>query len=161
MVGVPAAVVDDLLANAFGYGGDLAQQLFDRFGFQRGMPLKGRVEVVHVSLVVLAVMNFHRHLVDCCFQGIGRIGQRRQSESHRCLLLIGVSPRPAFGRGATAFALILYATTSPSASVRRWNNSMRRCVIGPAAAAPMVRPSTRTTGANSPIVPVQNISSAR
>jgi site-specific DNA recombinase len=50
---------------------------------------------------------------------------------------------------------------SPSSRVRAANSSLNRRVIGPTLPSPMTRPSTFTTPANSPIVPVQNTSSAR
>ena len=55
-------------------------------------------------------------------------------------------------------------TRVPSTAVRSANSSESRLVIGPGAdssPAPISRPSTSTTAANSPIVPEQNISSAR
>ena len=40
-------------------------------------------------------------------------------------------------------------------------HSLKRCVIGPTRPSPIGRPSMRVTAASSPIVPVQNASSAR
>ncbi len=54
---------------------DLAEQLLDRLGLQIRVAGQGGVEVVHVGLVVLAVVDLHRHLVDGLFQGVGRVGQ--------------------------------------------------------------------------------------
>ncbi len=54
-----------------------------------------------------------------------------------------------------------YTTCTPSAAVRCAKSSLRRAVIGPAVPSPMGRPSSCTTAASSPIVPEQNISSAR
>ena len=53
------------------------------------------------------------------------------------------------------------ATTVPSRAVRSRNSADRRCVIGPGWPSPIVRPSTVVTAASSPIVPVQNTSSAQ
>ena len=41
-----------------------------------GCRLQGLVQVVHVRLVVPAVVDLHRHLVDGRLQGVGGIGQR-------------------------------------------------------------------------------------
>jgi NAD(P)-dependent dehydrogenase (short-subunit alcohol dehydrogenase family) len=48
----------------------------------------------------------------------------------------------------------------PVAAVRSANRAVRRLVTGPGWPSPMVRPSTRTTGARPPMVPVTNASSA-
>lgn len=53
------------------------------------------------------------------------------------------------------------ATTVPSQAVNSAKSFESRCVTGPIVPVPITRPSTRTTSASSPIVPVQNISSAR
>jgi hypothetical protein len=54
-----------------------------------------------------------------------------------------------------------HTTGVPDVAVSSANNALRRSVTGPALPAPIVRPSTFTTGAISPIVPEQNTSSAR
>ena len=53
-----------------------------------------------------------------------------------------------------------YSTTTPLRAVSSRYSSPRRCVIGPIRPSPIVRPSSCVTPASSPIVPVQNISSA-
>jgi hypothetical protein len=60
-----------------------------------------------------------------------------------------------------AFGETTHTTTVPSVAVFFENSSDSRRVMGPISPLPMVRPSTWVTGASSPIVPVQNISSAR
>ena len=47
-----------------------------RRGFQR------LVQIGHVGVVMLAVMDLHRHLVDVRLQRVGRVGQRRKCEWH-------------------------------------------------------------------------------
>lgn len=54
-----------------------------------------------------------------------------------------------------------HATGSPSVSVNSRKLPLNRAVISPARPPPMIRPSTLTTGASSPIVPEQKHSSAR
>ena len=51
-------------------------------------------------------------------------------------------------------------TGVPSAAVRSANRAASRLVTGPGVPSPMVRPSTDTTGARPPMVPVTNASSA-
>ena len=62
---------------------------------------------------------------------------------------------------ASGFQPLGYTTCTPSAAVRCAKSSLRRAVIGPGEPPPMGRPSSCTTAASSPIVPEQNISSAR
>jgi energy-coupling factor transporter ATP-binding protein EcfA2 len=51
-------------------------------------------------------------------------------------------------------------TGVPSAEVRSANRDVSRLVTGPGVPSPMLRPSTDTTGARPPMVPVTNASSA-
>src|SRR5205807_2158271 len=53
-----------------------------------------------------------------------------------------------------------YSTFTPSRAVRALYESLSRRVNGPTSPLPIFRSSTLTTLASSPIVPVQNISSA-
>ena len=53
------------------------------------------------------------------------------------------------------------AITVPSRAVSSRNSPASRCVTRPGSPAPITRPSTLVTAASSPMVPVQNISSAR
>ena len=48
-----------------------------RFGFQRGVAGDGLVEIVHVSLVMAVVMDFHRQRVNVRFERVLGIGKRR------------------------------------------------------------------------------------
>jgi hypothetical protein len=50
---------------------------FERFGLERGIAGDGLVEIVHVSLVMAVVMDFHRQRVNVRFQGFLGIGQGR------------------------------------------------------------------------------------
>ena len=78
VVGMAAAVVDHLLMDGLGDAGDLAEQLLDGLGLQGGVTGQGGIEIVHVSLVVFAVVDFHRGLVNRHFQGVRRIRQGGQ-----------------------------------------------------------------------------------
>ena len=71
-----AAVVAHRAADVLRHGIQVLDQVVDALGFQRGVAGEGFVEVGHVSVVVLAVMDFHGGLVDVGFQGLGRVGQR-------------------------------------------------------------------------------------
>ena len=75
MVPVAAAVVADGAAHGVGHDAQILDELFERFGFQRGVAGDGLVEVVHVSLVMAAVMDFHRQRVNVRFQGFLGIGE--------------------------------------------------------------------------------------
>jgi hypothetical protein len=55
---------------------DLAAEVFDAHGFPLG-PRHRVVQIGDVGVVVLAMMNLHRHGVDVGFQRVVRIGQSR------------------------------------------------------------------------------------
>ena len=67
---------------------------------------------------------------------------------------------PALGRSRMAYASPPIRTT-PSRAVSSPKSSLSRFVSGPGDPSPMPRPSISVTLASSPIVPVQNASSAR
>ena len=75
-------VVDHLLPDALRHAADLAQHLLDRLVLQ-GSAGHGRVEVIDVGLVMLAVVDLHRLLVDVRFERIEWIGKRGERVSHR------------------------------------------------------------------------------
>ena len=58
---------------------------------QVGRRLQRLVQIRHVSVVMLAVMDLHRHLVDVRLQRVGRVGQWRKCEWHDRLLFISAS----------------------------------------------------------------------
>ena len=72
---------------------DVAKQILDALRLQLGMLLERRVQVGDVRLVMLAVMNLHRLLVDVRFERIGRVGERRKRVSHRTFLLVAFDVR--------------------------------------------------------------------
>ena len=76
-----AAVVDDRLPDCLGHFLDVAQQFVDRHLREVRVPASGLVQVVHVGLVVLVVVNLHRQRVDVRFERIEGVGQRRQREA--------------------------------------------------------------------------------
>src|SRR5262245_11415673 len=83
VVGMAAAVVAHRRANVFGYRVDVAQQILDALGLQLGVLLQRSVEVRDVCVVMLAVMNLHRLLVDVRFERVRRVRKGRKRESHR------------------------------------------------------------------------------
>src|SRR5262245_58621048 len=52
------------------------------------MLFQSGIQVGHVSVVMLPVMDFHRHLVDVRFERVGRVRKRRKCVSHRNVLLV-------------------------------------------------------------------------
>ena len=65
--------------------GDDAQifdDLFERFGFERGIAGDCLVQVIHVSLVMAVVMDFHRERVKVGFEGGLIVRQRGKFVSH-------------------------------------------------------------------------------
>ena len=78
-----AAVVADRRADVFGNAVDALQQILDALRLELGVLLQRRVEIGHVRVVVLAVVNLHRLLVDVRFERIGWIRERGERVSHR------------------------------------------------------------------------------
>ena len=60
-----------------------ANQILDALRLQIGMLLERGIQVVDVGLMMLAVMNLHRLLVDVRFERVGRVRKRRKRVSHR------------------------------------------------------------------------------
>ncbi len=81
VVGVAAAVVAHRGADGLGHAVDFGDELFDRLIAQIGA-FNRLVQVIHVSLVMLVVMDFHRSGVDRRFQRVKRIRQRGQRVCH-------------------------------------------------------------------------------
>ena len=59
-----AAVVAHRAADVVRHGREVADERVERFGFERGVAGDGLVEIVHVSLVMAVVMDFHRQRVN-------------------------------------------------------------------------------------------------
>ncbi|ENH91544.1 phosphomannomutase [Pseudomonas aeruginosa VRFPA02] len=81
VVGMPTAIVDNRGAQLLRQTSQLPQQTFHRLlgigrAFQRG------VQVVHIGLVVLAVVDLHGQRIDVRFQGIVGVRQGRQGVGH-------------------------------------------------------------------------------
>ena len=76
VVRVAAAVVAHRGADVSGTVLMLLQQILDALRLQLGMLLERGVQIRHVGLVMLAVMNLHRLLVDVRFE---RVGRRREA----------------------------------------------------------------------------------
>ena len=66
---------------------DAAEQILDALRLQLGMLLERGVEVVHVGLVMLAVMDLHRLLVDVRLERVEVVGKRRKLREPSNVLL--------------------------------------------------------------------------
>ncbi len=68
------------------FSGTMAQLLASSssigFAGQVGRRFQRLVQVGDVGVVVFAVVDLHRHLVDVRLQRVGRVGQRRKCEWH-------------------------------------------------------------------------------
>jgi AraC-like DNA-binding protein len=106
-----------------------------------------RLAHARVLLSTLAVSKVTDAAVRSGFTHLGRFSTLyRQS--------YGESPSETLARAREASGV-------PSLAVSSRNRPTSRAVTGPERAEPIVRPSTRVTEASSPMVPEQNISSAR
>src|SRR5438874_4185347 len=94
-----ASVVADGGTDVFRDTIDAAEQLFETLLVQRGVLVQGRVQVAHVGLMVLAVVDLHGLGVDVRLERGVVVGQRRQGmladpfggcgcSSHRGLLML-------------------------------------------------------------------------
>ena len=72
-----AAVVAHRAADVVRHGREIGDEGIERLGLQRGIAGDGLVEIVHVSLMMAVVMDFHRERVNVRFQGLLGIGQGR------------------------------------------------------------------------------------
>ncbi|MCY1534998.1 hypothetical protein D9M68_703840 [compost metagenome] len=81
MVGVAAAVVAHGGAQRLGQFLDTGDEGFDRRVRMRRV-FQRRIQVVHVGLVVLAVVDLHRLRVDVGFERVEGIGQGWQGVRH-------------------------------------------------------------------------------
>ena len=64
--------------DAFGHGGQVTDDLTDRFGFEVSIASNGVVELTHVGVVVLGVVDFHGLSVDVGFErvvGVSEFGK--------------------------------------------------------------------------------------
>ena len=137
-----AAVVADGRADLLGHDADVAQQLVDRLRLQLGCFLERLVQVGDVRLVMLAVMDFHRLLVDVRLEGIGGIGQGGKRKGHEALLvkkkridsLLDESMRSravfvqCFCSSGTTIRLCTFPSSSPSSTHSRWFGDTRNIV---------------------------------
>jgi hypothetical protein len=82
VVDVAAAVVLDDLADVFGDGGEVLDEVFGGLGAEVGVLLDGAVEVGDVGLVVLVVVELHGRLVDVGLEGGVVVGQRGKFVGH-------------------------------------------------------------------------------
>ena len=69
MVGVASAIVADSAADVFGDSGQIAEQVVDRLGGQRGVIGQSGIHVVDVGLVMFVVVEMHGFGVDEGFEG--------------------------------------------------------------------------------------------
>ena len=100
VVGVASALIADGGAGGFGPGIQICDQILDGLSGQLGMSGDGGVEIIHVGLMVLVVMQVHGGRVEVRLQRVIGVGQRRQGKSSgrgcrrgcRCGLAGGESP---------------------------------------------------------------------
>ena len=97
VVEMSPAVIADLGADPFGHLIEVGQQRLEREPLQRLLALERRIQIGDISLVVFAVMDPHRGLVDVWLQGVVVEWQGSKGEGH------GVTP---FERGDQTSALI-------------------------------------------------------
>ena len=76
VVRMTAAVVANRTTDVFGHGIDARQQFLDRLRVQLGVLVERGVEVRHVRLMMLAVVNFHRARIDVRLEGVERVWKR-------------------------------------------------------------------------------------
>ncbi len=82
VVEVTAAVVAHRATDGFRHAGDVFAEIFDGFTFEFGIASECVVQIGDVSVVMLAVMNLHRLLVDVRFEGVGRVRQGGEGVGH-------------------------------------------------------------------------------
>lgn len=70
VIGVTAALVTNFLADGFGEGGEIAEDLLDGLGFEAGGFGDGLVEFTDVGGVMFVVVNLHGFGIDPRFEGI-------------------------------------------------------------------------------------------
>ena len=80
-----AAVVAHRAADVIRHGIQVADEGFDRLGFERRMAGEGFVHIHHVSVVMFAVMDFHRHSVDVRLERAFGVREMREFVSHNFL----------------------------------------------------------------------------
>ena len=79
---MPAAVVADNRAHIFRNCGQIAHQLFRRLRSKLSVFVDRTVQVGHISLVMLVMVQLHRRLVDGRLEGGIVIGKGRKFKSH-------------------------------------------------------------------------------
>ena len=62
---------------ASGTDAQILDDLFERFGLERGVAGDGLVQIVHISLVMTVMMNFHGQRVKVRFERVLGVRQRR------------------------------------------------------------------------------------
>ena len=82
MIPMTAAVVAHRTANRVGHGSEIAEDLFERLGFERGVTGDGFVQVIYVGLVMAAVVDFHGERVNVRFERGFVVGKIREFVWH-------------------------------------------------------------------------------
>ena len=75
MVPVTAAVVAHRAADVFRHRGEIADERFERLGFQRGVAGDGFVQVIDIGFVMTTMMDFHRQRIEMRFKRGFVVGQ--------------------------------------------------------------------------------------
>ncbi len=82
-----AAIVTDGGANIFGNAIEALHQLIDRKCLKIGMTLESLVQIGDIGVVMLAVMNFHRHAYRYRAPAHRGVRERGKNVGQRTLLL--------------------------------------------------------------------------
>ncbi len=82
MIYVSAAVIADNRTHVLGHAGQVGNQLFGSLLAQLGVLLHRAVQVRHVGLVMLVVVQLHRCFVDGGFESGVVVGKGREFKSH-------------------------------------------------------------------------------
>src|SRR5438105_7505807 len=91
MIPVSTAVVTNGGAHGLGNAADAPHQIIERFALELRRLLQRRIQVVHVRLVMLGVMDLHRPRVDVRLQRVVCIRKRGKGERHSDSPLVQMS----------------------------------------------------------------------
>ena len=96
VVRVAAAVVADRRADVFRHGVDVLKQILDALRLQIGMLLQRGIQVRHVGVVMLAVMNLHRHACRCAVRARRTRTEAAEVSEPSDVLLVGRAQRGSY-----------------------------------------------------------------
>ena len=79
---MPTAIVAHRASNVLRYRREIRNQSVNRFGLKGRIARDGLVQIGHVSVVVLAMMNLHRLGINVGFEGFFGIGKSGEFVCH-------------------------------------------------------------------------------